>query len=275
MLRLPSIVSAVNSRRMFLAQAVALSTIAAGCGADTYEARLKQTQLYFGYLEQVNLALVPKAAQLEGVEIRPPKGFELLTLPPAPKEGEPEVQIEPANDPTRLGYDPNFVLEGVLGTWRATVRTEAEDANGTAFAYLHLLSNAQRWLDQPLNNEIEPTAFLVDSVNQLANALNVEADTSVTPWDWERVSGLSPFVPKQKIDRVLIQPEIKQPNPPVDVFLHRLDVKQTQVVLVLIVPRGIDSHEKIESRFKHTLETLKVSGVAPKRQTKKSSAGGF
>ncbi len=260
----------LSTRRTFLVEAAAATLFAAGCGADTYEERLKNTRLYFEYLEQVNLALVPKAAQLEGVEIRVPKGFELLAFPPVPKDDQPVEPIEPANDPVRLGYYQNIPLEGVLGTWRAQVRVDGGAEGATAPAYLHLLCNWQRWLDKPLNNDIEPTAFQADAINQLANVYRIADPPDA--WDWELMKGFSPFVPKKKVDRIQIQPEIQ---PPIDVFIHRLEAKDIQVVLVLIIPQAVDSREKVETKFKHTLETMKIASQPPQRKGNKAASGGF
>lgn len=273
-------VSALD-RRAFLAGLASTTLLAAGCGADTYQERLTQTRRYFEYLDQVNVAL-SRVAKFEGFEIRVPKIFEQLIPAAVPNEGEAPKEGEaapeplaPDVDPVRLGYFPNVMPEGIMASWKATVRTEGPgQSEGEAPAYLHLLSNWGRWIERQNNIEIDPPKYLADLTNQIANALNLQADTSDAPWDWEMIRGLSPFVAKKKIESITI--ELVEHNPPLEIHFYKTDAKDVQCALLLILPKAIDPREKMEGRIKLTLETLKLPGSPPEKAPAKGApVGGF
>ena len=258
-------------RRTFLASLVGTSFLAIGCGAATYEYRLKQTKEYFEYLEKVNSALGSKVVPFEGVELRVPKPFEQILPPPPPKDGEPEAQpLDPNEDPARLGYHPNVRLDGVLASWRAKVDLEP---SGEGMAYLHLLSNLPRWVEKQTNNDIEPQNYRRDLTNVLANAYNVQTETTDSAWPWEtlRDRDFSPYVGKKKVESISIPPE----DQPINAIFYWMEVKDVHVGLVLIFPRAMDARLKLEDRLKHTLETLKVPSQPPQLKANKPTLGGF
>ena len=260
-------------RRTFLASLAGTSLFAIGCGVDTYNFRLKETKEYFDYLEKVNLALGSKVVPFEGVEIRVPKPFTQILLPPPPKEGEPEAQpTDPNDDPTRLGSHPNVQLEGVLASWRAKVDLEP---SGEGIAYLHLLSNLARWVEKQTNNDIEPRSYLSDLSNKLAapNAYNMTADTTDNAWSWEPLRDFAPYVGKKRVDYFAIPPEIETNNN--SVVFYRMEVKDVHIAMVLIYPRAMDTRLKLESRLKHSFESLKVPSQPPQKKASKPTVGGF
>lgn len=258
-------------RRTFLASLAGTSLFAVGCGVDTYDYRLKQTKEYFEYLEKVNLALGSKVVPFDGVELRVPKPFTQILPAPPPKDGEPEGQpLDPNEDPARLGYHPNVRLEGVLATWRAKVDLETP-SGGEGMAYLHLLSNLPRWVEKQTNNDIEPLHYRSDLTNVLANAYNVQTETTDAPWPWEQLRGFSPYVGKKKVESIPIPPE----DQPINAIFYWMEVKDVHVGLVLIFPRAMDARLKLEDRLKHTLETLKVPSQPPQKKAGKPTVGGF
>lgn len=265
---LPSNAAPGLDRRTFLASLAGASLFAVGCGVDTYDYRLKQTKDYFEYLEKVNLALGSKVVPFEGVEIRVPKPFEQILPPPPPKEGEAETPVDPSDDPTRLGYHPNVRLDGVLASWRAKVDLEP---SGEGMAYLHLLSNLPRWVEKQSNNDIEPLHYRTDMTNVLANAYNVQTETTDAPWPWEQLRSFSPYVGKKKVESIPIPPE----DQPINAIFYWMEVKDVHVGLVLIFPRAMDARLKLEDRLKHTLETLKVPAQPPQKKANKPTVGGF
>ena len=259
--------SLILDRRAFLAGLAGTSLMAVGCGSDTYEYRLKETKSYFEYLEKVNSALKPRETPLDGIEIRVPKPFQLLQLPAPPAEGQPaEPPPPPSEDPIRLGYHPNIQLEGVIASWKATVRTEAPGSNwGEGVAYLHLLSNLSRWEAKQSDVDVDPLRYFPDLINVLANAYNVQTETSDNQWPWDPMRGFSPYVGKKKFESIAIPPE----EQPINAVFYRLDVKDVQVALLLIYPRNIDPSLHLEDRMKHTLEWLKVPSQPPQKKTNK------
>lgn len=259
------------NRRAVLKGLAAAPLLAIGCGADTYEQRLQQTKDYFAYLERVNQALGPKTVPFEGVEIRVPKPFEQVIPPPPPTDDQPAEQpAATSEDPSRLGYHPEVSLEGVLATWKAAVDVDTS-SEGKSMAYLHLLSNLPRWVEKQTNNDIEPLHYFGELTNVLANAYNVQTDTSDAPWPWESLRGFAPYVGKKKVESIAIPPDTE----PINAILYRLDVKDIQVGLLLIFPRAIDSRLKLEDRLKHTLETLKVPAQPPQKKSGSQPVGGF
>ncbi len=262
-------------RRAFLATTGTV-LLASGCGYDKYEARLRETKAYFEYLERVNLALDPTRRQIQDVEIRVPKPFVYIAPPAAPAEGQADAEPPPqGEDPTVLGHFPGVHLEGLLATWKGNVRVENPGQSGSAegIAYLHLLGNLERWIAKQTDNEVEPTRYLDDLANMLANTFRVVADSADSPWNWESMRGFSPYVPKKKIDSIRI--EEPEPNPSVDALFYKFEAKDVQIALLLILPRAIDPRDKIEERLKHTLETMKVPSQPPKKKSDKPAATGF
>lgn len=256
-------------RRTFLASLAGSSLFAIGCGADTYEYRLKQTKEYFEYLEKVNSALGSKVVPFDGVEVRVPKPFVQILPPASPAEGEAaEQSADPNDDPNRLGGHPNVRLEGVLASWRAKVDLEP---SGEGMAYLHLVSNLPRWVDKQNNNDIEPLRYRTDLTNLLANAYNVQGETADVPWPWETIRSFSPYVGKKKVESIPIPPE----DQPINAIFYWMEVKDVHVGLLLIFPRAIDARLKLEDRLKHTLETLKVPSQPPQKKANKPMMGGF
>lgn len=266
-----------GDRRAFLVGLASAAVFGAGCGAQDYERRLDETKKYFDYLEQANQALT-KSWKFDALEIRVPKQFEPLIAPPAPADGTAEGQnpevLDPSLDPNRLGYFPNVVLEGVVGTWRAKVRVDVpgQQESNDSFAYLHVLSNWQRWIDKQTNNDIEPPQFLSALTNQLANVLNVEADSTESPWLWDRIAGFSQYVPKKRVDLITVE----LPDPAINITFYKYEARDIHVAMLLVLPRAIDVREKIDSRMKFTLETLKVAAQPPQKKSNKPAAvGGF
>ena len=257
-------------RRAFLAGLAGTSLMAVGCGAETYEYRLKETKAYFEYLEKVNSALGPKDMPFEGIEIRVPKPFVQLLLPAPPAEGQPAAPPPPpSEDPNRLGYHPNIQLEGVIASWKATVRVEAAGSNwGESVAYVHLLSNLARWEAKQSDVDVDPLRYFPDLINVLANAYNVQTETTDAPWPWEMIRGFSPYVGKKKVEFVPIPPE----EQPINAVFYRLEVKDVQIALLLIYPRNVDPGLHLEDRMKHTIEWLKVPSQPPQKKTNKPAA---
>ncbi|MFM9960986.1 MAG: hypothetical protein ACKV2Q_07155 [Planctomycetaceae bacterium] len=256
-------------RRAFLAGLAGTSLLAIGCGADTYESRLKETKAYFEYLDRVNSALGPKDTPYEGLEIRVPKSFQKLVLPDPPAEGQPVEQQPPSEDPTRLGYHPEVQLEGVIASWKANVRVDgAGNERGEAAAYIHLLSNLSRWEEKQSDVDVDPLRYFADLTNVLANAYNVRTETSEELWPWDKIRGFSPYVGKKSVQSVPIPPE-EQPN---NAIFYQIEVKDVQIALLLIYPRNIDPSLHLEDRMKHTLEWLKVPSQPPQKKTNKPVA---
>ncbi len=272
--------SPLLSRREFLATA-GMAVVASGCGYDKYEARLKETKAYFEYLERVNLALDPTPLRIQDVEIRVPKPFEYIAPSAVPVEGQAAAEPPPqGEDSTVLGHFPDVHLEGLLATWKASVRVDGPGQSGSAeaTAYLHLLGNFERWIAKQSDNEVEPTRYLGDLANMLANTFRVEADTADSPWPWDEetrtlMRGFSPYVPKRKIEVIRI--EQPQHSPPVDALLYKFEVKDVQIALLLILPQSIDPRDRIEERLKHTLETMRVPSQPPKKKSDQPAATGF
>ena len=263
------------NRRAFLAGLAGTSLLAVGCGVDTYDDRLTETSRYYEYLEKVNFALGPKATPFEGIEIRVPKPFEQLVLPAAPAEGKSEEPPPaPTDDPNRLGYHPNVLLEGVIASWKANVRVDASrNEQGEAPAYIHLLSNLARWEEKQADVDVDPLRYLPDLINVLASVYNVQTETSDAPWPWikigsrddERHRPFSPYVAKRTVEYIDIPPE----DQPINAIFYKTETKDVQVALLLIYPRNIDRGMHLESRFKHTLEWLKLPSQPPQPKSKK------
>ena len=115
----------------------------AGCGADQYESRLKQSSEYYKYLAMVEQNLAPKWSDGVAVEMmRVPKQF-YTVLAPTPVKNDDGGDALPAVDPRQPDYlnliFPNDIL---FGAWEAPVSVDGVDGSADARkAYIYVLSN--------------------------------------------------------------------------------------------------------------------------------------
>lgn len=279
-----------------------MAILLSGCGADVYEARLGETVKYFEYLEKVNGALSPSVWSEFGIELRAPRQFEYLP-PLAPEEelADPETPnaappddrapfpaaeepLDGSEDPGTAAETPPFdsrqpdymdlYLPGLLGAWKAEVNVI--DGNGVkpGSAYLYVLTNHAMWLKREEEGEnIDPLAFHNAALEEISSSLGLLAPSDVNPWNWEdeRIPRGAGYVPKKNLAKIVQQTEID--GEPTDFIIYKYQVKDVQLLILLVVPQRIDRPLPLQNAMTYCLEQLNVSGEIPTTRGTSTSKG--
>jgi len=254
-----------------------LAAVVAGCGSQTYEERLAESQKYFEYRQTVDSILEKQWWQAGefGLQFRPPKGF--VEIPGPMTDEDPDTR------------QPNFLtrpLPGLIGAWEATVPVDMEGSDiHEQRAWIFICTNHQDMLakyDDPL---IEPEKFTERLIENIAFNLRYEAPTEADPWPFveERTPAGTPYVPRKNYVST---------NPPLDeriniqgsgevnmsFMLNQLDAEPIQMTLIAAYPSAIDTSYRIENRIRTAMETLKLTSdrpAPPRAGGPVTSGGGF
>ena len=149
-----------------------LAAVVAGCGSQTYEERLAESQKYFEYRQTVDSILEKQWWQAGefGLQFRPPKGF--VEIPGPMTDEDPDTR------------QPNFLtrpLPGLIGAWEATVPVDMEGSDiHEQRAWIFICTNHQDILakyDDPL---IEPEKFTERLIENIANLVRDKKVEGIT-----------------------------------------------------------------------------------------------
>lgn len=258
------------NRRFCLSLLTGLIGFCCGCGSQTYEQRLDESRRYFEYRQRVDEALEPHVWTAFGVEFRPPRGFR--ELPGPAKDGDPDTR-QPA-----FFAQP---LPGLLGAWQGDVRVEIQGSDlQTVPGYVFICTNHQRYLERATNPQVFPVELLDDVSNVLAATLRYEPNTAVNPWKFEEVRcpvGTA-YVKRKVYDVIRLDGEIDVSGQRLrmDFRMFRYNVGDIQFALITVLPHAdiLDRRERIDSRIDLAMETLTMTGDAPRQQSAAPSAGG-
>jgi hypothetical protein len=258
---------------LLVSAAVALS----GCGQETYENRLKATNAYYGYVEDVNANLEAETALPFGVKIRVPKEFKLI---PAPKADAPDERVN--STATRVSN-----LPGVLAKWQRQVQT---DDGGRHVAELFLVSNHQRYLDyDPTAGELgAPANLLADLDYTLQEGLGITISpmamgAAENAWLPARTPpvGQIPYTIQKTFEQIRLMP----PESP-EIMPHRIGhatryevpvgKNKIQVALICLYPARMRDATKVGEQLLKTMDQLQVAAVQPikPKPGQKGGAGG-
>lgn len=240
--------------------------VIAGCGLETYEQRLAETNEYFKYVNKLDTYLsdVTWRDDAYGIDFRYPKGFGLIPGPQPPAEGE-ETQ-SPVVDPRQphfLGVD----LPGMIAHFRAD--------DGQEVALLYVLGNHERILIRAANDGVgdDPDTYLTDLELLLQNAVGVTIPDQLGTGgaDNEKYKETIPRDGKYAHQKEFTAISFLQPAPPegsalpqVRMQLYEHQVDKMQVAILLIVPTANRSDPR--EALKLALETLKVRAEPPRLQ---------
>jgi len=238
----------------------------AGCGYQTYEQRLGESQRYFAYLEKLdsNLAApAPKEGSIE--EIRVPLQFRQVPKPAMVKNEKGE-SVPPDVDPRQ----PNYLLiefKGLNGTWEAVFDITTTAGREKRKGYIYALANASLFISDP------DTAadYTKNILAQLAGALRVPTPDA-TAAVLEEYPRSKTYTQPNKFDVYRFSSDqvvIDDLPHTVEVYVHRQG--DVQFLLVIVLPAGIDnSTAKLTERIPLMLERLKISS---KRQAAAKKGG--
>lgn len=269
-----------------------------GCGSEDYQDRLDTTSRYFASLElQDNNLHGAWNDPATTISLRVPKQFAELSGPPAnPSEsagtsaasGEnastetdgPSDEDELPPDPRQPGY-LTIPLPGLRGAFRAAVSVVGENGrSATGAGYLYVLSNHHL-----AGNPEMAARFQSDTLSELAAALGV----SLKPEDSREITlpqRPDAFLKPVPYTEVELEPE-EQPDEMAREFgvatrfsLYSHSEGEVQVLLLWVLPRDLDTAEKMSVRRPLCLESLRIEQpqlLLPKEpgQMSSGSSGAF
>jgi hypothetical protein len=241
-----------------------------GCGVETYERRLAETNEYFQYINKLDTALAGSYWEdaTYGIKFRPPKEFVLMAPPPAPVEGEPPPPDE--RQPLYLGTE----LPGLIAAFRGDLPA----SDGQAVGFLYVLGNHERILIRAANDGVgdDPATYLDDLELLLANTLGVTITPGRGDRDNEKFDVTIPMerkyaVPKEFTALTLLPPQpIQAGGQEIQLRLQLYEYPSArqrstvpiQVALLMVYPTTVRA-DPVAS-LKLALETLTVSDQAPR-----------
>jgi hypothetical protein len=251
-----------NSRRCRVWLGIVVCGLIAGCGQQTYEQRLIESQKYFAYIQKLdaNLAPTPAWKQLPVEELRVPLLFREIKKPPPVKNAEGKL-VEAEIDPRQPDYLA-LKYPGLLGAWEAPLNVVVDGQAKSLKGYLYCLSNSTM-LNQPDDAKRAPD-FTRDLLVLIAEKLSVpQLDFATAGQRQTYPKSLSYTMPKN-FDVFLFQGDsLRIDGAPYTFEIYAHYQGPVQVDLVLVRPVGIDSSARLDERMQLTLETLKVSSKVP------------
>lgn len=244
-----------------------LCLFVAGCGVETYQARVvENTVPLFRYEEELNSNLGPEWTKGE-VHLRLPAGLKEV---PGPKKKEA--------DETRLPPSLMADLKGILGGFRGKVDAVTTDGQA-AEADMHVLVMSNRSLIASPSPDAKPDKFDTTLVNTIASALGIgtspgnlaskRIEVGDSAHDREALGSIPPKIVYQTvtldttIDDVPMQYEIyfRQQSPLI-------------VAVVFLVPKDPDRSERLREKINLSLQTLRITQPGAVAATGGGSAGG-
>jgi hypothetical protein len=269
-----------------------------GCGSEDYQDRLDTTSRYFASLElQDNNLHGAWNDPATTISLRVPKQFAELSGPtPNPSEASGQNEGSGENAATESGgstdeedippdpRQPGFLtipLPGLRGAFRASLAVVGENGrSATGAGYLYVLSNHHL-----AGNPEMAAKFQSETIRELAAALDVslkpESSRDITlP---QRPDAFLKPVPYTEVE---LEPE-EQPDEMAREFgvatrfsLYSHSQGDVQVILLWVLPRDLDTGEKMSVRRPLCLESLRIEQpqlVLPKEagQMSSGSTGAF
>lgn len=233
-----------------------------GCGSDVYESRLKETNAFFEYRQSLDRVLQSgNWTSPTSIQMRIPKGFNLLPGPPPTKEGEPIP--DDARQPLYLGLQ----LPGLVGAWHG----EFPSDDGNRPVFLYVCSNHQRYQDLVKNPEgPDPALFLRELEDALSSTMQVAIplETFSQVGNNVRYEETCPrdgkyAMPKKFAGITFVPPAIlRQVGVEIKAQMYGHHNENIQVAVLAIYPASI--RERLELKLLTALETFSVSNQVPK-----------
>lgn len=289
-------ISLMRLFRVRVALLLMLATCLAGCGHALYEERLEYTRRMFRHLEVLDGALHPAWTGM-GISYRVPKQFSMVpppAPPPPPAEGEAQPEAPPEVKDER---QPDY-MDAKFPGLRAAFRIDfpvGDKGDETRPGFIYVLSNHDFGQPKPVVAEAPaepgqdpkekkapektegdeasrveevPGKFYAAVVQQLLNGLHLskpttkeveeqnpevwidekyppKTDSFVEPVPYKVLS----LTPEQAINGALTNFTVN--------FFQQGDI---QVIVLVVLPQGIDPSTRLPEGIAYSLETLKVTG---------------
>jgi hypothetical protein len=229
-----------------------LCLFVAGCGVETYQARvIENTVPLFRYEEELNSNLGTEWSKGE-IRLRLPAG--LKEIPGPKKKEDAETRLPP-------GLDVD--LKGILGGFRGKVN--AVTAGGqTAKADMHVLVMSNRVLLASPSKDAKPDAFDKTLVNTLAAALGTGTSAGNLPLKRVEVGNSNrdrdtygSIPPKIVYEMVQLDTMIDDVPMQYEVYFRRQP--PLIVAVVFLVPKDPDRSERLRDKLDMSLQTLRTT----------------
>ncbi len=239
------------------------AALLSGCGSAEYERRLKASEAYFAYVQNMDANLSSPWSGHPVIHYRVPKQF-------TPIAGASEDAAENAPDPRQpreLGIDMDIELPGLVGAWMARETVKTADGSESVSSYMYVLSNFEFFTLTDTEERRAAATFNEDLVSQVASALGAPRPES-DKWNELRVPVGDGYVDTKTYDEVAIKSETPAIGVPTQASLYLYTTGDIQVAILFITPRDPDVE-----RINLSLETLEVSSETPQGAASSSGSG--
>ncbi|QDT42443.1 hypothetical protein Pan241w_25270 [Gimesia alba] len=240
-----------------------------GCGAETYEQRLKETAKYFTYQDARNQAL-SSIWSSPAVSLRVPIEFEQINAPlVAPvatsEDSEAEVpEATPTVDPRQPDY-ADLVLPGLEGAWRMEVPVDLDNEIVDRPAYLYVLSNYSLLKEKNMDDALD---FFNAVNNQIASAFNQFINNE--DFKIERYPEGKGYIEPKSFNVGEFKPEMPIDGVPYQFQIFQVESGNNQLVILLVAPENITGRSQINEHMKYSLETVEF--VSPQSGSGRSDS---
>jgi hypothetical protein len=244
-----------------------LCLFVAGCGVETYQARvIENTVPLFRYEEELNSNLGTEWSKGE-VRLRLPTG--LKEIPGPKKKDDPETRLPP-------GLEAD--LKGILGGFRGKVNAVTSGGR-TAKADMHVLVMSNRVLLASRSKDAKPDAFDKTLVNTLAAALGTGTSAGNLPLKRVEVGNsnrdrdtFGSIPPKIVYEMVQLDTMIDDVPMQYEVYFRRQP--PLIVAVVFLVPKDPDRSERLREKIDMSLQTLRITPPGAVATTTGGATGG-
>jgi hypothetical protein len=239
----------------------AMGLIALGCGHQTYELRLLETQKYFAYVQKLDANLAPPWKMLPVEELRVPLQFREIRKPPMVKTADGQF-VEPEIDPRQPDYLA-LKYPGLLGAWEAPLTVVMDGQTKSVKGYLYCVTNGMLLL-KPDDAQRAPD-FMRDLLVLLAEKLMVPQLDYSSAGERVTIPKTMSYTPQNNFRLFKFQGDsLRIDGVPYTIEVYEHQQGPVQVALILVTPVGMDSSAQLSSvRVPLMLERLKVSPKPP------------
>jgi hypothetical protein len=232
----------------------------AGCGAELYQQRLDNTKKLFAHLELLNAHLHQYWGDpATGTRLRLPLQFAMIPAPAPPAKeagdaGQENDEIEVVVDDRQPKY-LNIELPGLRGAFFAKMSLlDAGAASVDPYGFIYVLSNHHLYEYPDKARE-----FHTDLVAMLSETTR----TGVRPEDWRDEK--FPLKVGTFADTVLMKSVVLTPSELIGGLERQFSVYMfsngdVRVAVLFVIPKDVNSSEKMVDRIPLCLETLRVAG---------------
>lgn len=238
-----------------------------GCGYVDYETRLNESKKYYAFLDKVEQFLAPKWVSSEApVELRVPKQFVVMPAPQRIKREDGSIE-EPAVDPRQPDY-VNLTFPDLVGAWESRFGVLKPDGTREERkGYMYALTNYWQLAG---DQAADSSKFVTSLKGLMAEKLGVAAaDERVEP----QPAGYPAYVPISSYDVC----NFKRID--IDGVFYNFEVYSKQNgsvigVLVLVLPEGMESPQKLSERLPLMLGYFNFSKDPPRVGSDRNAPAG-